>query len=336
MDREKNNKKSVILMTTYNGERYIGKQIESIRRQSLKDWVLYIRDDGSTDRTVDFLKNICTKDSRIQLFLNETGQHGSYLNFFTLIDFVKQQDAADYYFFADQDDIWIQDKLEMMIQAAEQSGYNDKPLLVYADMQIIDENDDVIYESLHKVMGIGDIDKYSLYFTHGFLWGCDVMANSVLFQNTPCLSRDHSLINIVSHDNYFGKFALSTGKILFVNRTGIKHRRHGDNATGGYEMKLSPIAVIKKAVFSFDKLAMTHARVYNQTLCFVEQARTAGVDNPDISKVEHIIRTGGIYGAFTFVRWKVKRKQFSRTIGIYLVMLCKSYKKYLIKAGKLR
>ena len=71
----------LILMTTYNGEKFIGQQIESICNQSFRDWHLIIRDDGSKDRTISVIQFYMAKDSRIELIKNETKQHGAYLNF---------------------------------------------------------------------------------------------------------------------------------------------------------------------------------------------------------------------------------------------------------------
>ena len=80
---------SLILMTGFNGEKYICEQIESICRQTLKDWHLLIRDDGSSDKTIDIIRSFMAKDSRIELIKNETEQHGAYLNFWTLIEYAK-------------------------------------------------------------------------------------------------------------------------------------------------------------------------------------------------------------------------------------------------------
>ena len=103
---------SLILMTSFNGEKYICEQIESICKQTLKDWHLLIRDDGSSDKTIDIIRSFMAKDSRIELIKNETEQHGAYLNFWTLIEYAKALPAYDYYFFADQDDVWREMNVE--------------------------------------------------------------------------------------------------------------------------------------------------------------------------------------------------------------------------------
>lgn len=319
---------ALILMTSYNGEKYIGKQIESIINQTVDNWHLIIRDDGSNDTTVEIIKTYCVSDDRIQLFQNETSRHGVYLNFFTLIDYAKKIETYDYYFFADQDDIWFEDRLQEMMLAAERCEHYAQPLLAYSDMQIIDENDELTYPSLNEIMGISEIGEYSLFFTHGFLWGCDVLINRKLFELVPCLPLNYPNIGIMSHDNYYGKFALIYGKVLYVQKPYIRHRRHGKNTTGQYKMKLTLVSILSKFFGGYAELTKTHARVYNQTLCFAQQAKLNGLQNSKVDQLEQVIEKGGVYAVLQMIKWKVKRKQISRTIGIYVVMLLKSYKKH--------
>ena len=93
-----------IVLSTYNGERFLTEQIQSIQRQTFTDWQLLIRDDGSTDRTPEIIKAFVANDERIK-FINEDNREnfGVIKNFYTLVHY----EAADYYFFSDQDDVWL-------------------------------------------------------------------------------------------------------------------------------------------------------------------------------------------------------------------------------------
>lgn len=84
-----------ILMATYNGEKFLAQQIESIQKQTFKEWNLLIRDDGSSDKTCDIIRNFTAKDSRIR-FINENEHHnlGVIKSFFTLVNY----EVADFYF----------------------------------------------------------------------------------------------------------------------------------------------------------------------------------------------------------------------------------------------
>ena len=139
------NRTALILMTTYNGEKFLSQQIDSIVNQTHKDWKLLIRDDGSSDSTRQLLADYEKKDSRIIVYQNTTDKHGAYLNFWTLIHEAREHHIDyDYYFFSDQDDVWEPDKLEVMIKNAKELS-QDKPILLYGDMRVIDQNNAVVY-----------------------------------------------------------------------------------------------------------------------------------------------------------------------------------------------
>ena len=320
----------IILMTTYNGEKYLTQQIDSIINQTHQNWRLMVRDDGSSDSTVGILRSFEEQDKRIKVYCNTTDKHGAYLNFWTLIHEARQNHSDyNYYFFSDQDDVWEPNKLELMIEEAAKLP-QDKPMLLYGDMRVIDQNNRVVYESLNKVMGIGEMSGYSLFFTHGFLWGCDVCVNNALFMSMPLLPLDHPHIEIMSHDNYMGKYALLTGGIKYIDKVMINHRRHGDNTTGGYSMKLSPIKIFKRFALQYEDLAKTHARVYNQTLILIDQLDKCGKKTNELKKIESGLHAGGIKMITIMWRLSVKRKQKARTLGIYIIALMKRYKKYLV------
>lgn len=321
--------KCLILLACYNGEKYIRQQIESIQCQSWKNWKLLIRDDGSKDKTVEIVKQFCENDERIQLMENHSNLHGAYPNFWNLIQYAKNNNTFDYYFFADQDDVWLPEKLETMITFAEKSGYTDIPLMVYADMEVVDGEGKRIYESINSIMGIGEMHGDSLFFAHGFVWGCDAMVNRVLLEKTPMFPLDDTNINIMSHDNYFGKFALCFGKLLFLDKVLIQHRRHGNNTTGGYNIKLNLLRSVNKAVFQFKDLSKTHARVYSQTLFAIREFEKNGFEDTRFKEFKSAIEKGGFKFVSVLKRHNVRRKQKSRTIALYLIGFLGSYKKYM-------
>ena len=135
-----------ILMSTYNGEMFLADQIKSIQNQTVKDWTLYIRDDGSSDKTRDIINAYAQADSRI-VFINPEHQNnlGVIRNFYTLL----KHSEADYYFFSDQDDIWLENKLEVTLAKAK-AYPSDKPLLVYTDLKIVNQELTVLHESMIK------------------------------------------------------------------------------------------------------------------------------------------------------------------------------------------
>ena len=107
MNKIINKRKIAILMATYNGEKYICEQIDSILNQTNKDWTLYIQDDGSTDNTVEIVHSY--KDERIILVDVGLTRQGAGMNFMSLLNMVE----SDYYMFCDQDDVWFDNKIEV-------------------------------------------------------------------------------------------------------------------------------------------------------------------------------------------------------------------------------
>lgn len=319
---------SLILMATYNGENYIEEQLDSILSQTYTNWKLLIRDDGSTDRTVSIIRRYMERDKRIELIQNSTARHGAYINFWSLMEEAKQLDHFDFYFFCDQDDIWPSDRMLRMI---EEAGHETEstPLLVYGNMRIIDGEGKTLIDNLDSVMGIGHMSGYTEYYSSGFVWGCNAMINSALFQKTPVFPLENPHVKVMSHDNYYTKFAMAVGKVKYTEKICIEHRRYGSNTTGSYQLKLTPRSVIAKATKGFRSLSKTHALGYVQTLQTISMMRQSDNMTPVASDVEKAILSGGIKGIRIMMKQKVKRKQFSRTLGIYLIMLFGSYKKYM-------
>ena len=100
-----------ILMATYNGEKYIREQIDSIISQTYSNWTLLIRDDVSKDDTVKIIKEYEKKDKRIKLLEDNKGNLGFVKNFEELL----KNSSEDFIMFSDQDDYWLEDKIEKYI-----------------------------------------------------------------------------------------------------------------------------------------------------------------------------------------------------------------------------
>ena len=99
-------------MATYNGEKYLYEQIESILNQSYKNWILLIRDDKSEDSTVSIIEEYEKKDSRIRLLRDRKGNLGFVKNFEELL----KNSQEEFIMFSDQDDYWEKDKIKNYIE----------------------------------------------------------------------------------------------------------------------------------------------------------------------------------------------------------------------------
>ncbi len=211
-----------IVMSTYNGEQFLAEQIDSIQQQTFKDWQLLIRDDGSSDQTPEIIKSFVAQDPRI-VFINEHDCEnlGVVKNFFTLI----KHDKADYYFFSDQDDVWLEDKLETMLAAARQ--YPDQlPLMVYTDLCVVDQNLQVMNQSMIRSQSHHANTELVQELTENTVTGGVAMINHALAE------RWRTLDNIIMHDWYLAVLATAIGKLVYIDQPGELYRQHDNNVLG--------------------------------------------------------------------------------------------------------
>ena len=116
----------LICMATHNGAEYLEEQLESLRRQTCQDFLLFVHDDGSIDRTMDILKN-WEKSGKLNMRVLEDGLyfHSSSQNFVHLLSQAeKQWGEFSYYMFSDQDDIWKEDKIAVTLRRMKQAEKN--------------------------------------------------------------------------------------------------------------------------------------------------------------------------------------------------------------------
>lgn len=211
--------KIAILMSTYNGERFIREQIDSIIKQSCKEWSLYIRDDGSTDNTINIVNEYVHNNENIYL-LTDNKNMGVVRSFFYLMNNVDSK----YYMFCDQDDYWVENKVEDTLSTLELN--EEFPTLVYSKKSIVDEN-------LIKIENVSSLRSnnldFSLFCMDNFISGCTMGINRKL---RDLVIRVSNYENILMHDWWISMVASYFGKIIFIDKFGILYRQHGDNAVG--------------------------------------------------------------------------------------------------------
>ena len=222
-----------IVMATYNGEKYIKEQLDSIFAQTFTEWRLIISDDCSKDRTVAIIKEY-QKDfpEKIVLIENTIPSGSAQNNFFNAVKYT----TADYAMFADQDDVWLPRKIEktfhVMKMLEEKYGF-DIPLLVHTDLKVVDENLAVINDSIFDMQSMDwRRCKFNNLLVQNIVTGCTILGNKKLFaflKKTP----QHS----VMHDMWVALIASAFGQIGFLNESTILYRQHGKNANGAQNVK---------------------------------------------------------------------------------------------------
>lgn len=215
-------KKSVaVLMSTYNGENFVEEQILSILSQKNVVLSLFIRDDGSTDNTIEILKKI--KSSQIKMiYQGENLGYGK--SFFELVKKVPQN--FDYYAFSDQDDYW--DSRKMFNAIVKLEGMSEKRKLYFSNLNIVDNDLNFIEEKNFKNMTI----SLGSAFVRNRTAGCTYVFNKKLLETAKSFPVE-KFSKRVEHDAIIYKICLATnGGVYYDNNSFIKYRQHDHNVTG--------------------------------------------------------------------------------------------------------
>ena len=321
-------KKSVlIMMTSYNSERFIRAQVDSILAQTYKNWTLLIRDDGSSDATLTILEAYAAADPRIRI-LNNEGPHGAYPNFHGLIREAKQAGAFDYYMFADHDDVWLPGKIRFFAEKMDRYR-KEVPVMLYADMSLIDEEGRVTAESLDAQFGLRLKGTWSRFYQHS-VFGCNTMMNRALFEAVPPADPADPAVKLLSHDNYFAKYAALFGEVFYFPEVTMQYRRYGTNVTAANSMTITPKRILSR-LMAFEGLAKDHARTYIQSL-YALKAFMPYLPEEKRKTAESVARSigkGGVSALAEFLKLGISCGKKPRTVSRALVLLTGRYKKYM-------
>lgn len=218
------NKKTSILLATYNGKQYLNEQLNSLVSQTHINFEIIAKDDFSSDNTIKILKfyNVKILDTKEKL-----GVKGS---FSSLLNYAIENTNSEYFMFCDQDDVWENDKVEKTLVKMQEmeKEFGDIPLLVHTDLKVVDEKLNTINSSFMNFQNINPMkNKFNNLLMQNIITGCTVMINRKLAQK--CLPiPDYAMI----HDSWIGLVASKFGKIGYMNEGTIKYRQHTSNTIG--------------------------------------------------------------------------------------------------------
>jgi len=229
------NEKVDILLATYNGEKYIKEQIESILNQTYKNIQIIISDDCSQDGTRDILKQY-ENNEKIKVFYQEKN-----LGYVKNFEFLLKQVENEIYMLSDQDDVWKEEKIEKTIKKLKNENLD----LVFGDLEVVDENLNTICKSYNKYMHLDKkiekyINSYKLQYMYNCMTGCTIASKKEWidkFLPFPTNSK------YVIHDYWMGLVIALKGKVGYLKEPYILYRQHGNNQVG-----------VSKASHKFKKL----------------------------------------------------------------------------------
>lgn len=201
-----------VLLSAYNGEKYIAQQLDSIISQSLPPVEILVRDDGSSDGTVTILEKYASQG----LITLVKGENAGFAKSF--LSLVKLAGDADYYAFSDQDDIWLPDKLARAADALSKVN-NDVPVLYFANYDQYDE--------LMNFMSKGKPVPPKMTFTNSLLDCVPLGFNTVFNSTARKLTIEKMPEKTTGHDWWMYMLCTGLGKVIYDEKPTVKYRRHG-------------------------------------------------------------------------------------------------------------
>ena len=196
-----------VCVATYNGEKFIREQIDSILCQLSSDDEIIVSDDGSTDGTIVIINCICDKRIRI---IEGPRKHSPTFNFENALKEAK----GDYIFLADQDDVWKTNKVEVCMK------WLQKYDCVVSDAEVTDSNLNPLYPSLYAIMQVRQGHIYNTVWKNGYTGCCMAFRRNILEASLP-FPKD-----IPMHDIWIGNVAAYKYNVKFIPDKLILFRRH--------------------------------------------------------------------------------------------------------------
>ena len=213
-----------ILMATYNGEKYLREQLDSILNQTYKNFRLLISDDCSKDSTIEIINEYCKKDKRITLFKQEKNL-GIIKNF----EFLMKNVESEFFMFSDQDDIWNESKVEKSLNKIEETDSD----LVYSDLEVVDEKINTLSNSYwrlkefeHKIYKYNNFE--SLYLNNFITGSTMIIRKNMLEKILPMVYESKYIL----HDYWTALVVSKLGKVSYIDESLVKYRQHKNNEIG--------------------------------------------------------------------------------------------------------
>ena len=229
---------AAVLLSTYNGEQYLSEQLDSLVAQTHKTLAIHIRDDGSTDGTLDIIRDYQARFPDIfTLYLGANiGSSGSFC-------WLLENIEADMYFFCDQDDVWHADKIECHL-----GRYQNllKPEMVFSDLEILEKTSGAERKTL---LGLQKMNPYYLIggvtriLCQNPVAGCAMSLNHAAKKQILSLGQ---MPEKVVHDHWFAIIATLYGDVFYLPEPLVKYRLHASNQVGSQTFNFR--YVVKKLI----------------------------------------------------------------------------------------
>ena len=241
--------KIAILLSTYNGTKYLEEQLDSILNQTYSNYVIVARDDGSYDDTIQLLNKYAKKfTDKFHLLEQDLLNLGASGSFSYLIEYVLENKQSlglesAYMMFCDQDDIWSLEKIhkqidEMLKVEKQQTGTKPIPVLIHSNLRVVSEEKSLIAESFVHYQGLEiERNRFTNLVISNVVTGCTVFINEALARKAVPVSKE-----AIMHDWWLSLVASAFGKLVFIDAPLVSYRQHDTNAIGAKEfVKSTPV-----------------------------------------------------------------------------------------------
>lgn len=245
----------LVMMATYNGEKYVAEQIESVLSQEGVDVTLRISDDGSSDGTCSICEGFAERDSRVR-FRRNPANKGLAKNFMDMV-WEDGADGFDWYAFSDQDDVWLPEKLTRAIEALEERA-PEGPALYYSDVENVGA--DLSGGTREYAAWASCAHSLLAVLTVNWASGCTMVFNPAL--RTWILSYEPSSYDRI-HDGWLHLAAMVSGTVVAdLGHSYIKRRISGENQVGERDLEdtesLASVSYRWKRIFRESNHVQTH------------------------------------------------------------------------------
>ncbi len=224
--------KICVLLSTYNGEKYLDEQIKSLLAQKNVELTLLARDDGSKDRTQEMLREWAEKEPAVRILEENFGtNYGVAKSFTYLLNCgTRMFPEISFFFFADQDDFWLETKCCRAVQRI--AAHRDEPALYFSAKKLVDgELKPLPRKDIIRLTG-----TFWDYFDRSNAFGCTMCLTRPLAE---MLQNDRYYEKKFLHDNYIYRLCLAAGvPIVYDKAETILYRQHGANVAGAAKRSL--------------------------------------------------------------------------------------------------
>ena len=221
-----------ILLATYNGEKYLPAQLDSLLVQTYTNFKIWVQDDVSTDATWDILTDYSTRyPGKFHLTQRTTNSGSAMNNFLDLITSIRD----DYLMLCDQDDIWLPNKIEITMakMKAMEHDHPGRPLLVHTDLAVVDQDLHMLNPSFRAHT---KRDYHRMAFNQVLnlnnVSGCTTMYNRALAELLYAPPK-----HCVMHDWWLQLVGTAFGNVGHINETTLLYRQHSENACGAKNVR---------------------------------------------------------------------------------------------------